>query len=57
VSFFQHPFYPDTPLEPVSDTCVNVPVPAGTRGDAVRQLVTTQWLPALRRHAPQMLFI
>jgi acetoin utilization deacetylase AcuC-like enzyme len=57
VSFFQHPFYPYTAVEPVSDTCVNVPVPAGTRGDAVRRLVTEQWLPALHHHQPQMLFI
>ena len=36
---------------------VNIPVPAGTRGDAFRQIVWDIWLPALREHQPQMLFI
>lgn len=57
VSFFQHPFYPYTEPEPFTPTCVNVPVPACTRGDAVRQLVTEHWLPALRAHRPEMIFI
>lgn len=56
-SFFQHPFYPYTAPEPVSATCVNVPVPAGSGGDVVRMLVTEQWLPALHAHRPQMIFI
>jgi acetoin utilization deacetylase AcuC-like enzyme len=60
VSFFQHPFYPyggsrSSPL-PVSNT-VNVPIPAYTKGDVVRQLVTEKWLPALHAHQPEMIFI
>jgi acetoin utilization deacetylase AcuC-like enzyme len=57
VSFFQHPFYPYTDPEPYSANCVNVPVPAGTRGDVVRQLVLEHWLPALHAFRPQMLFV
>ena len=36
---------------------VNVPVPAYTDGELVRQLVTEKWLPALHAHRPQMIFI
>ncbi|RZI41558.1 histone deacetylase family protein [Herbaspirillum sp. HC18] len=56
VSFFQHPFYPYTELHQ-SDHMVNVPVPAYTKGDEVRRLVTEQWLPALHAHRPEMIFI
>jgi acetoin utilization deacetylase AcuC-like enzyme len=56
-SFYQHPFYPYTDPEPITATCVNVPVPARSGGDVVRQLVRDQWLPALHDHRPQMLFI
>ncbi|MBB5390638.1 MULTISPECIES: histone deacetylase family protein [unclassified Herbaspirillum] len=57
VSFFQHPFYPFSGGGPAEPHIVNVPVPAYTDGNAVRQLVTDKWLPALRAHRPQMIFI
>jgi acetoin utilization deacetylase AcuC-like enzyme len=56
-SFFQHPFYPYTEPEPRTATCVNIPVPARSKGDVVRQLVTEHWLPALHAFKPEMLFI
>jgi acetoin utilization deacetylase AcuC-like enzyme len=56
-SFFQHPFYPYSELEPVSATHVNIPVPAYSKGDVVRQLVLDHWLPALHAHRPEMIFI
>jgi acetoin utilization deacetylase AcuC-like enzyme len=56
-SFFQHPFYPYSEPEPISATRVNVPVPARSGGDVVRQLVTEQWLPALHAFRPQMIFV
>lgn len=59
VSFFQHPFYPYSGAgakHPIANT-VNVPVPAHTKGDVVRQLVSEQWLPALHAHRPEMIFI
>ncbi|UTY55839.1 histone deacetylase family protein [Massilia sp. erpn] len=57
VSFFQHPFYPYTEADPISEHLVNVPVPAHTKGEAVRQLVQEKWLPALHAFQPQMIFI
>ena len=57
VSFFQHPFYPFSGTEDAPAHIVNVPVPAYSGGDVVRQLVTEKWLPALHAHQPQMIFI
>jgi len=60
VSFFQHPFYPYSGVGRAPHAignAVNVPVPAHTKGDVVRQLVTEQWLPALHAHRPEMIFI
>jgi hypothetical protein len=56
-SFFQHPFYPYTDPEPFTANCVNVPVPARSKGDVVRQLVLDHWLPALHAFKPEMIFI
>ncbi|MYM84047.1 histone deacetylase family protein [Duganella sp. FT50W] len=57
VSFYQHPLYPYTAPRPVDAHLVNVPVPAHTKGDVVRQIVTEQWLPALHAFKPEMIFI
>jgi acetoin utilization deacetylase AcuC-like enzyme len=60
VSFFQHPFYPYSGAgrgEEQHPNMINVPVPAYTKGDAVRQVVTEKWLPALHAHRPEMVFI
>ncbi len=59
-SFFQHPLYPYSGVHASGDTpanLVNIPLPAYSRGDAVRELVLQHWLPALHAHQPQMLFI
>jgi acetoin utilization deacetylase AcuC-like enzyme len=56
-SFFQHPFYPYTGAESHAKNMINVPLPAGTRGDLVRQVVDEVWMPALDAFAPQMIFI
>ncbi len=57
VSFYQAPLYPYSGNERQRAHMVNVPVPAGTGGEAVRKLITDQWLPALHAHKPQMIFI
>jgi acetoin utilization deacetylase AcuC-like enzyme len=57
VSTFQHPFYPYCGTDDPAPNMVNVPVPAGTRGDGFRQVVSEVWLPALRKFAPQAIFI
>ncbi len=56
-SFFQHPFYPYSGTENPAKNMVNVPLPAGTRGDKVREVVEQIWLPALEAYEPQMIFI
>ncbi len=60
VSFFQHPLYPYSGVHPAGTApshLLNVPVPANTRGDVVRDIVRQRWLPALQAHQPEMLFI
>lgn len=57
VSFFQHPFYPDGGSQSRASNLVNLPVPAYTRGDAVRELVQAHWLPRLEVFRPEMIFI
>ena len=57
VSTFQHPFCPAVGIEAPAGNMVNVPVPAGTRSDGFRQAVADIWMPALRRFAPEAIFI
>jgi acetoin utilization deacetylase AcuC-like enzyme len=57
VSFFQHPLYPYSGTDSSADNLVNVPVPAYTRGPAVRELIETHWIPRLEAFMPQMFFI
>lgn len=56
-SAFQHPFYPYAGADTASDHIVNVPFPAGTRGEAFRAAVTERWLPTLEAFRPQLLMI
>ena len=57
VSFFQHPLYPYSGGTPLGTNMVNVPVPAYSRGPAVRELVDVMWMPRLEEFKPQMIFI
>ena len=57
VSFFQHPFYPYTGTEFPADNMVNLPVPAYTRGMAIRELIDATWLPRLDAFKPELIFI
>jgi acetoin utilization deacetylase AcuC-like enzyme len=57
VSFFQHPFYPYSGTDQVADNMVNVPVPAYTRGNVVRELIEKHWIPRLEEFKPEMIFI
>jgi acetoin utilization deacetylase AcuC-like enzyme len=57
VSFFQHPFYPYGGADATASNLLNVPVPAHTKGDAVRHLVSTQWLPRLHAFKPELILI
>ena len=57
VSFFQHPYYPYTGAETQAGNMVNLPVPAYTKGAAVRELIEAMWIPRLEAFKPQMIFI
>lgn len=56
LSFYQHPFYPDGGSRSQASNLLNLPVPAYTRGDVVRALVSAQWLPRLEAFRPEMVF-
>jgi acetoin utilization deacetylase AcuC-like enzyme len=56
VGTFQHPFYPYSGTEHVASNMINVPLPAGADGRALRVAVERHWLPALDAFAPQMIF-
>ena len=57
VSTFEHPFYPGSGVAGRSERMVNVPLPAGAGRREFRAAVEQEWLPALHRFQPQMLFI
>ena len=57
VGTFQHPFYPYSGADNPAPNMVNVPLPAGTRGDRFREVVTEHWLPRLREFAPELIYI
>ena len=56
-SFFQHPFYPYSGSDGHAVNMVNVPLAAGSGGEAARKAVEEHWLPALDDWAPEMIFI
>jgi acetoin utilization deacetylase AcuC-like enzyme len=56
-SFFQHPFYPYSGTESPAPNMINVPMAARSGGAEVRAAVEEEWLPALERFKPQMIFI
>jgi acetoin utilization deacetylase AcuC-like enzyme len=57
VGFFQHPFYPYSGTTGTASNLLNQPLPANTRGDAVRALVTERWLPRLDAFKPELVII
>jgi acetoin utilization deacetylase AcuC-like enzyme len=57
VSFFQDQLYPFSGGVPLGSNMVNVPVPAYTRGMAIRELIDVNWLPRLEEFKPEMIFI
>ena len=57
VSFFQDQLYPFCGNVPMGDNMLNVPVPAYTKGNEVREIVEYQWLPLLEKFRPEMIFI
>jgi acetoin utilization deacetylase AcuC-like enzyme len=57
VSTFQHPFYPYSGIDGRSARMVNVPLPAYSPPATFRAAVSNEWLPALERFRPQMIFV
>ncbi len=57
VSTFQRKLYPFTGESPAAANMHNVAVDPYTDGAALRRAVDEQWIPALRGHSPQMIFI
>ncbi|MGA9164658.1 MAG: histone deacetylase family protein [Thiobacillus sp.] len=55
-STFQHPFYPFCGADTASEHIVNVPLPAGTTGNAYREAFADRIMPRLEAFRPQMLF-
>ena len=57
VGFFQHPFYPHSGTDHPASNMLNLPVPAYTKGLAVRELIEKHWIPRLEAFKPEMIFI
>jgi acetoin utilization deacetylase AcuC-like enzyme len=56
-STFQHPFYPYTDIDITSQHIVDVPLAAGTDGQAFRDAVKSHWLPKLQAFQPELILI
>ena len=56
-SIFQHPFFPYTRLPENSERVISVPLDAMAKSAEFRAAVSDQWLPALERFAPEMIFV
>ncbi len=56
-STFQQGLYPFQGEEPLGPNMCNRPLPAYSRGEAMRAAVSDYWLPALEKFRPQMIFI
>ena len=57
VGIFQHPFYPHSGTHQPASNMLNLPVPAYTKGMAVREMIETHWIPRLEEFKPEMIFI
>lgn len=56
-SSFQYPFYPFRFQDIRRPNIVHTPLSAGTGSDAFRLAIEADWLPALRAHRPDIVFI
>ncbi|MDO8280519.1 MAG: histone deacetylase family protein [Burkholderiaceae bacterium] len=57
VGVFQHPLYPFSGTDSTASNMLNLPMPAYTRGAAVREAIEAAWLPRLEAFRPQMIFV
>jgi acetoin utilization deacetylase AcuC-like enzyme len=56
-SSFQHPHYPNRYYDIERSNIVNTPLKAGTKGSEFRKAIEQDWLPALGKFKPQLIFI
>jgi acetoin utilization deacetylase AcuC-like enzyme len=56
-STFQHPYYPYSGADSGNAHIINTPLAATTDGAGFRAAVERDWLPALERFKPQMVFV
>ena len=56
-STFQHPYYPYSGADSGNEHIINTPLAAMTDGRGFRAAVERDWIPALDRFRPQMVFV
>ena len=56
-STYQYPFYPFEINESNTPPIINTPLEATSKGPEFRQAITENWLPALHKFKPQLIFI
>ncbi len=56
-SYYQEYIYPFMGNEVPRKHMLNIPVPAGTDGAAIRKVVIEQWLPFLEKQKPELIYI
>lgn len=56
-SSFQHPFYPHRHTDIERSHVVNTPLRVGTGSAGFREAIERDWLPALDRHAPDLILV
>ena len=57
VGIFQSPFYPGSGYPPLASNMVNLPVPAYTKGNVIREMIEKNWMPRLEAFRPELIFI
>jgi acetoin utilization deacetylase AcuC-like enzyme len=57
VGLFEHPLYPFTGVPPLGPNMLNLPLPAHTGSQEIREHIRAQWLPALHAFRPEMIFV
>jgi acetoin utilization deacetylase AcuC-like enzyme len=55
-SSFQHPFYPFSGAETVSNHIINIPLAIDSTGKELRDRIESEWLSAIRNFQPEIIF-
>ncbi len=56
-SSFQHPHYPHRYYDLERPNIINTPLEAGTKGPGFRKAIERDWLPAIEKFKPELIFI